>query len=190
MKRRRALWGIALLGGSLASFGIFKWISWHKTPDLPFLLSQKQLLAALSETIIPATDTPGAIEAGVADFILKMVAENMDAVAQNRFIDGLKSVESFSKDTFAKSYLECNEEQKNAVMRHFEEESKTLEGIAGKVQRKVFGNPFFPILKEYTCIGYCTSMLGVTQGLAYTLVPGRFAGCVPMTENQKSWATK
>ena len=97
MKRRRALWGMALLGGSLASIGIFKWISWHKTPDLSFLLSQKQLLAALSETIIPATDTPGAIEAGVADFILKMVVENMDSVAQNRFIEGLKSVESCCK---------------------------------------------------------------------------------------------
>ncbi len=190
MKRRRALWGMALLGGSLASLGILKWISWHKKPDLVYFSSQKQLLAALSETIIPSTDTPGATEAGVADFIVKMVTENMDIVAQNRFIDGLKSVDLFSKDTFAKSYIECTEEQKNAIMRHFEEESKPLKGTAGKVQRKLFGPPFFPILKEYTCIGYCTSMLGVTQGLAYTLVPGRFAGCVPMTENQKSWATK
>lgn len=191
MKRRRALWGIALLGGgSLASMGIFKWFDWHKKPDMHYLLSQRKLLEALSETIIPTTDTPGAIEAGVADFILKMVSENMEAVAQNRFIDGLKSVDAYAKVTCGKPYTGCTEEEKNSIMRHFEEESKPLDGIAGKVQRKVLGDPFFPILKEYTCIGYCTSMAGATQALAYTLVPGRFAGCVPMTPNQKSWATK
>lgn len=191
MKRRRAIWSIALLGGgSLASIGIFKWLDWHKQPDISYLKGQKKLLEALSETIIPATDTPGAIEAGVPDFIIKMVSENMNTVSQNRFIDGLKDIESYAVDTYGKSYISCSEEQKNTVMRYFEEKSKPLEGIAGKVQRKVLGDPFFPILKEFTCIGYCTSMVGATQGLAYALVPGRFVGCVPMTPNQKSWATK
>jgi Gluconate 2-dehydrogenase subunit 3 len=191
MKRRRAIWSIAFLGGgTIASIGIFKWFDWHKKPDISYLGSQKKLLEALTETIIPTTDTPGAIEAGVPDFILKMVTENMNIVAQNRFIDGLKAVESYAEDTFGKSYIQCSEEQKNTIMRYFEEKSKPLEGIAGKVQRKVLGDPFFPILKEYTCIGYCTSMVGATQALAYTLVPGRFVGCVPMTPNQKSWATK
>lgn len=190
MKRRRALWGIALLGGCLGSLGIFEWMSWHKKPDLAYLLSKKKLLAALSETIIPTTDTPGAAEAGVAEFILKMVTDNMDTKEQNKFIEGLKSVDSYSKDTCGKPYIECTEEQKNTIMQHFEEESKPLEGMVGKVQRKVLGTPFFSVLKEYTCIGYCTSMVGATQALAYTPVPGRFVGCVPMTANQKSWATK
>ncbi|GAB3933741.1 gluconate 2-dehydrogenase subunit 3 family protein [Larkinella terrae] len=190
MKRRRALWGIALVGSSVAAFGGFKWFSWRKEPDIAFLNEQKALLDALAETILPKTDTPGAIEAGVPDFIRKMIIENTPVVSQNRFINGLKDVESYSRDTLGKPYAQCSKEQQNEVMRHFEEQGKPLSGLPGKVERKLVGSSFFTILKEYTCIGYCTSEMGMTRGLAYELVPGRFAGCIPLAPGQKSWATK
>lgn len=190
MKRRRALWGIALVGSSVAAMGGFKWFSWHKEPDFVYFKQQKALLAALAETILPATDTPGAIDAGVPGFIVHMILENTPVVSQNRFINGMKDVDNFCIDTLKKPYTQCSKAQQNEVMRHFEEQGKPLSGLPGKVERKLVGNSFFTILKEYTCIGYCTSEVGMTQGLAYELVPGRFAGCIPLAPGQKSWATK
>ncbi|MFC5411820.1 gluconate 2-dehydrogenase subunit 3 family protein [Larkinella bovis] len=190
MKRRQALWGIALLGaGSMAISG-FKWINWYKRPDLIYIHRQKDLLAALTETIIPTTDTPGAIEAGVPEFVLKMVLENTGTPSQNRFIDGLKAIDPYSLEHFGKPYVKCSREQQNEIMRHFEQDGKPFDGIPGKVQRKLIGNSFFTTLKEYTCIGYFTSMVGATQALAYVFTPGIYQGCVPLQPGQKAWAIR
>ena len=182
--------GITLLGAGSVAFSGFKWLSWYKKPDLVYLHSQKELLAALAETIIPATDSPGAIEAGVPDFVMKMVLENTITASQNRFIDSLKAVDPYAIEQFGKPYVRCSREQQNEVMQHFEKEGKPFEGIPGKVERKLIGNSFFTTLKEYTCVGYFTSMVGANQALAYVFTPGNYSGCVPLTPGQKSWAIR
>ncbi|MGY0037942.1 gluconate 2-dehydrogenase subunit 3 family protein [Pedobacter sp. NJ-S-72] len=55
---------------------------------------------------------------------------------------------------------------------------------------KFLGIPFFIILKQLTVEGYCTSQTGATKGLAYDYIPRTFASCIPLTKNQRSWATK
>lgn len=194
MNRRRALWGIALFTGSGLVLGGSTWFARYKTPDLEYLSAHKPLLAALAETILPATDTPGAIDAGVPDFILKSLLENAAPMTQNRFIDGMKAVDARSTDQYNKRYTECSRMQQDAVMRTFEADALPRGGFLGKVenrvQQKVLGEPFFMLLKNYTCRGYYTSMVGATQGIAYSPVPGRFTGCVAITAGQKSWATK
>lgn len=190
MKRRQAMLGIALLGAGSMAFSGIKWISWYKRPDLVYIHTQKELLAALTETIIPETDTPGAIAAGVPDFVLKMVLENTIRASQNRFIDGLKAVDPYSVNRFGKPYVNCSRAQQIEVMQHIEKEEKPFDGIPGKVQRKLIGNSFFTTLKEYTCYGYFTSMIGATQSLAYVYTPGHYWGCVPLKAGQKAWAIR
>ncbi|MBC8152889.1 MAG: gluconate 2-dehydrogenase subunit 3 family protein [Bacteroidetes bacterium] len=190
MNRRRAIWGIALLGGSSLVAGASAWLVWHKKPDLAYLARQKPLLAALAETILPATDTPGAIDAGVPDFLLKMLLENTTPAAQNRFMAGLASVEGYCRDSYGRSYVQCSPEQQHVVMRRIEADGQPRGGMVGKVERKLMGESFFSLLKSYTCLGYYTSMLGATRGVAYSAVPGRYVGCRTMTVGQKAWATK
>lgn len=166
------------------------WLTWFRTPDLAFLVAQKPLLAALAETILPATDTPGAIDAGVPDYLLKQLLENSMPVVQNQFIAGLKSVDRHCLDHYDQPFVQCSREQQNAVMRLVEAEGEPWGGVLGKVKHKLIGDSFFTLLKSYTCMGYYTSRLGATQGLAYSAVPGRYVGCRPMRVGQKAWATK
>ena len=189
MNRRKAIIRITLGGAGLAAaIGGYKWYGIAKTPDVRYVTGNKELLAALAETIIPATDTPGAREAGVADFIVMMVRECLDRKNANNFIDGLKDLQSYSKSKFGKDFEHCTATEQEAVMTHFEKRDKPYGGIAGKVQNRYLGKPFFIILKELTVEGYCTSEPGATKGLAYVNVPGSYRGCMPMTSGQKAWA--
>ncbi len=190
MNRRKAIIRMTLGGAGLAGLiGGYKWYGISKSPDVQYVANNRELLAALAETIIPTTDTPGAKEAGVADFIVMMIRECTERKNQNKFIDGLKDVQSYSKSQYGRDYQHCTAAEQEAVLTHFEQRDKGYNGIMGKVQNRYLGKSFFTILKEYTVEGYCTSESGATQGLAYVNVPGSFKGCMPMTPGQKAWAT-
>jgi hypothetical protein len=189
MNRRKAILGIFLAGtGGIVAYSGLKWYDWHKTPDFEYLSNNKKLIAALADTIIPTTDTPGAKEAGVADFIIKFVKDCSDTRSANVFIDGLKEVEAFAFDRYAKEYAACSAKEQELILKHFETKP-TKNRIIGKIQKRLMGAPFFDLLKQYTVEGYCTSELGATKGLAYLYIPGSYKGCIPMQPGQKAWAT-
>ncbi len=191
MNRRKAIWRILLAGGAgVAGYSGYKWYDWNKAPDLGWLDRHKALITALSDTIIPATDTPGARDAGVQDFIVVMIRDCTIVSEQNKFIDGLKEVENYAASHYKQSFTDCSEEQRRTVLRHFEQRAILFSGMAGKVQNKLLGRSFFTILKEYTAQGYCSSELGATRGLAYLPIPGQYLGCITLQPGQRSWATK
>ena len=190
MKRRRAIIGISLAGAGLVSGAAgYKWYSLSKKPDLQFVENQRELIGALAETIIPATDTPGAKETGVGDFIVKMIKDCSSVKTQNNFIDGLKDLHQYSHREYKKTYLQCTNAEQGSILSHFEKKDKSFNGILGKIQRRLVGETFFSILKGLTVEGYCTSQIGATQALAYVYIPGSFQGCIDMKPGQKAWAT-
>ncbi len=190
MNRRKALLRISLTGvGIAAAAGGYKWYSIVKTPDLSYAGNNKELISALAETILPATDTPGAREAGVDDFILKMLGHCMGRKEQNTFIEGLKDVQSHCQSRYGRVYQHCTPEQQEETMAALEKNSQPPAGTVGKIRLRLLGRPFFTILKEYTVEGYCTSRPGATRGLSYVYIPGSFHGCIPLQPGQKSWAT-
>jgi len=189
MNRRKAIIRISLTGAGLATLGAgYKWFKMTKSPDLTYLDSSRALLNALAETIIPATDAPGAKEAGVTDFIIIMVKDCTDRKNQNTFIDGLKDVQDYSHSAFGAPFERCSIIQQEAILTHFEKRDHGPGGLLEKAQNRYLGKSFFAILKEYTVEGYCTSEPGATRGLILIAVPGSFHGCMPMTPGQRAWA--
>ncbi len=191
MNRRKAILSLFLIGGgATAGFSGYKWYSIHKTPDLSFLDKNTALVADLSETIIPATDTPGAKAAMAHLQVIAMVKEVADRKTKNIFIDGLKDVTQYATSNFDKPFTELNAAQQQQVVGHFRNKGKNYGGIMGKIKNKFAGKSFFHILKEYTTIAFCTSKTGATQTLAYDFIPGKYNACMPLQPGQKSWATK
>jgi len=190
MKRRKAIGRILLIGGgSIAAYSGYKWWDWNKGPDIEYLEHNKDLLAALAEAIIPTTDSPGAKEAGVGDFITVMVKDCTDRKSQNKFIDGLKELERYCSSSFGNTFQQCSVKEQKQTLQHFEQRGKSNNGIIGKVENRFFGKSFFATLKNYTTEGYCTSEAGATKGLSYLYIPGKYIGCMPLQPGQKSWAT-
>jgi hypothetical protein len=190
MNRRQAIFRITLAGAAATTaVSGYKWYEITKAPDLSVLDKQRDLIAALAETIIPATDTPGAKDAGVHDFIIMMIKECTGRKEQNKFINGLQDLQGHCLINYGKLYQECTSKDQESVLSHFEKKGKPFKGIIGKAQNKFLGRSFFTTLKQYTVEGYCTSQPGATKGLAYDLVPGSYQACIPLTKGQKGWAT-
>jgi hypothetical protein len=190
MKRRQAIGRILLIsGGAITGYSAYKWWDWNKSPDLNYLDANKELIASLADAIIPKTDEPGAHDAKVEEFIILMVKECTEIKSQNKFIDGLKELQRFCHSNFSYDFSKCNQDEKNKTLTHFEQRGKSYGGIMGKVENKFFGRSFFATLKSLTSEGYCSSEIGANQGLAYSFIPGKFIGCMPLQPGQKSWAT-
>ncbi len=191
MNRRTALGRIILtaIGGGFI-FGGYKWYDWHKLPDSAWLIQHKPLLASLADTIIPPTDTPGAGEAKVEEYIIAMIRDCIDRKTGNKFVDGLKELEHYCHSEYSKPFEQLSLADKNKVLDHFEKKARPFNALVGKAESLYLGSPFFATLKKLTVEGYCTSELGATKGLSYLYIPGHFQGCIPLQPGQKSWATR
>ena len=191
MNRRSVVKRLSLLaGGVVLSLGGIKYYQLYKVPDLSLLDKYNALLGDLSDTIIPATDSPGAKAAGVGDFVIKMVRECTDRKSQNNFIDGLKDLANYAERKCGKPYGQCTVQQQFNILSHFETAGKPISRWIGKVESKVEGNSFFVTLKNYVVLGYCTSKSGATQALRYDYIPGKYSGVVTLTPGQRAWATE
>lgn len=189
MNRRtyiRNMLTVGLLGTSIYSG--CGWFVDYSNISPESLIFYKDLIAELAETIIPATDTPGAKDAKVEDFIIKVILENEDSKTQNSFLSGLRNLQTYSKKKHGKMFQNCSFDDKVSILRHYE--NKTLKNrILKKVEIRVFGVSFFDKLKSLTIVGFCTSEVGATQALAYDYIPVCYQACIPLLKEQKSWAT-
>jgi hypothetical protein len=190
MKRRKAI-GTILLAGGAAALGIggYEWYALTKNPHKKYILSKKSLLAELAETIIPATDTPGAREAGAVEYMMRLLTECTDTKTLNRFVTGLKELEDYTNSRYHQSFTECDPGEKESILSYFDQNSETTLTLIEKVKNKYTGIPFFETLKKYTVQGYCISEKGASLGMHYIAVPGRYLSCIPLEPNQKAWAT-
>jgi hypothetical protein len=191
MNRKKAILSMFFVGGGVvATYSGWEWYEISKTPDLRYLDVNKELIADLSEIIIPRTNTPGAKDAKVGETIISLLKNVSDRKTQNNFIEGLKAVENYSFMAFKNPFTALSATQQKDVVTHFFEKSKNFTGNLRKVKNKILGKSFIEILKYYSSIAFCTSEPGATQALAYDYIPGKYIGCMPVSANQRSWATK
>jgi hypothetical protein len=188
MNRRKALIGISILAGGLSVTYLSRTFKLFSNPDFKTLDDNKILIDELVSTIIPATETPGAKEAGVGDFVVSLVKYCTNKQTQNKFITGLTELVEYTHRQYNKSFQECSIQERIRVLEYFESQVRASRNLVDKVQNRLLGEPFIVTLKKYTVIGYCTSEVGATQALAYDYIPGKFLGVVQLTPNQKAWA--
>jgi len=146
---------------------------------------QNEMVDAIAEIIIPATDTPGASAAQVNRFVDAMLTGSYPPEERDRFLKGLSSTDARCRDEYGASLLEMSGEQQQDLVGELDAETFGP-GAPEEADRE---NPsFFRMMKELTIIGYYTSEVGATQELKTNVVPGRYDGDVPYEEIGRSWA--
>ena len=176
MNRRDALRGISLLMGSAITPTVAHAVLAGYRAPMPgqaartLTTRQSELVATLTELIIPATDTPGALGARVDAFIDGLLTDVVTAEERTRFLAGLADVDARARAAHDIAFLECTAQQQVAILARLEMDAER----AGEDPR-----PFFSWLKELTLVGYYTSEIGASQELSYVHVAGDYDGNLP-----------
>ena len=123
------------------------------TPQF-FTPPEYALLSRLTELIIPSDETPGAKEAGVAEFIDFLIAH--DPSNQYNFRKGLGWMNAHSGLKYGKPFLEITEPQQVDLLVPLAYSKKFREG-------EDEGRTFFNVLKEHTLMGFYTSEIGFKE---------------------------
>ena len=153
-----------------------------------FTASQRQLVRALVEIIIPRTDTPGALDAKADHFIELTVAHYMTADERKTFVTGLNALQVERDNTGDKvinsarltDQLTKLEEQ-HADAAWYQLGNRLGNGFDSSA-------PFICQLKELTVVGFFMSEVGATQVLRHNHMPGHFDGETHLATDQPSWA--
>ncbi len=112
------------------------------------------MVERLADIIIPSDATPGAKEAGVAEFIDFMVSSN--AEVQYPFRMGLAWLNAHSERLLGNKFLDLTPEQQNSLLEPL--------GFREKARpREEDGRRFFALMREFTVTGFYTSEVGYKE---------------------------
>lgn len=167
---RRAL---VLVGGAGAAtpFELFA----DSAPQVRFFgAAQYSLVEAVVDIIIPRTDTPGAIDAGVP--------ASFDALMKN-----------WASRERQEQFRALLDEMDHAAREHgsglvaLERTARAEVVVAFDKSRH--GDRIYREFKDLVLTLYCLSEVGATQVLRYEHVPGQWEAAVKMTPDTRAWAT-
>jgi gluconate 2-dehydrogenase gamma chain len=136
----------------------------------------RRTVAAAAERILPAGDTPGATDAGVPEFIDRMLADWFDSDERARFLAGIPELDRSSRARSGRDFADSTETDQVAVLTALDDELTALRrsGRGSEANRHWFG-----MLKYLTVWGYFTSEPAARITLGTFPLPGRFDGCAP-----------
>lgn len=173
--RRTALAGIAAMFGSQLYAPIARAAAAAGVKGAPvisdgppsvqvFTPAQHAAMTALSDRVIPTTDTPGAIAAGVPAFIEKMLADWSTPDDRVPIVAGLDAIEKKSMADYKVPAARATPAQQDALL---------TAAMDGKIAD---GKDFFEAFRQLVIAGYYTSEIGMTQEREYLPVPGEYDG--------------
>lgn len=196
MKRREALKKTALLGGAaLLSTSLITLLDSCKAQNRlnwePQFLDteQAQLISSLVDTILPATDTPGALDVKVDIFLDLVFAKMYDAEAQQNLVKEMDQFNQTCQSKFGKIFYELDAEEKATILREAEAKApKFARGVWGGAVEKQEPVGFYRSMKSMAIWAYCTSEKIGKEVLNYDPIPGDYQGCIPLSDVGKVWS--
>jgi hypothetical protein len=139
---------------------------------------QNETVVALSDWIIPDTDTPGAKAAQVNRFIdLLLGAETVQQ--QKQYIEALSWLDGYCLSHYSRPFTSLQQDEQSAVL--------TLLTHASEAPEIRYGSELFRVLKDSIVQAYYTSEIGMLEELKYQTNPFQpsFPGCTNQPNHQK-----
>ena len=154
---------------------------------------QNDTVVSMIDHIIPATDTPGAKDARVNEFIDVILTEWATEEERQNFLNGLANVDKQSHELFGKDFAAASSSQQIALLRSMDD---TASVIRAEMRRHAPNTPpepdsqlkgdFFLVFKNITLHGYYTSEVAFTKELNLEIIPGAFHGCAAIPQERKA----
>ncbi|MFN7920779.1 MAG: gluconate 2-dehydrogenase subunit 3 family protein [Bryobacteraceae bacterium] len=153
-------------------------------PAKPVFFNEAEFatISRMADLIIPATDTPGALDAGVPAYIDMVVSNNKHAQQQCRA--GIAWLDSQCQKKHGKRFVDLAADQQVAILTPLcAEADKMREPPPGsglkKQPKPKLGPAFFRTVKSLTADGFFTSKAGLVDALGYkgNTVLAEFPSC-------------
>lgn len=157
---------------------------------------QRRLIADVSDLVIPRTDTPGAMDLGVGDFVVLALAHGLSGTRAPMASGAVTAaIEPFRRRDGSIRHLPWLERALDHAaggdfLRHEPAERARL---LAALDEAAFapGAPPSPwtAVKGLILTGYYTSEAGGSQELRYELVPGKWEWDIPMTREMRAFSS-
>lgn len=136
------------------------------THQTSFSLPEQKLLASITDTIIPAGNSVGALAVGVDKFLQKLIDDCYEKDAQENVKAQLRSLNTIAEQKYKRPFTKCTQKEKEELLLKL----STSESKAEK--------DFFTLIKSETIRGFNTSQKVMQEFLGYQVAPGHYYGCV------------
>jgi len=135
----------------------------------PFLTDQQSaVISAVAGRIIPQTDTPGAIEAGVPEFIVLLLSDWYTPTERQPVVDGIETLSARCAERWNTAYPDCTADQQDELLASMQD------------------SEFFKMMKQLTVYGYYSSETGANAELRFEPAPGRYE-TIDFADVGKQW---
>jgi len=196
MNRRNALRKTAILASSaVAAPSLFSLLQSCKQQNrlewTPQFLSEDQarFISSFVDTILPRTDTPGALDVKTDIFLDLVFAKTYDKKAQDNVLAEIETFNANCKSSYGKMFADLSPEDKIAVLKKAETESgKFNPSVWGTAVGKQEPVGFYRSLKSIAIWGYFSSEEIGLNHLSYDPVPGEYKGCIPLSDVGNTWS--
>jgi gluconate 2-dehydrogenase gamma chain len=158
--------------------------------------AQFSLFTAIADTIIPATDTPGAVSVGVPRLFDKLLATWASAKRQVQLTNALAEIDALAVATDKKSFAALTSARRKAVLMEHDKAAlkpgpapkERLTGLAAMVAGPPVANPSYLKVKELVIALYYSSEVALTKELIYEHVPGEWVPSMKVTSDTRPFA--
>ncbi len=150
----------------------------HFAPQF-FNSDEFMMVSNMVDLIIPRSDTPGALDAFVNNYIDMMLSEWASSDTQKKYHLGVAKLNNAVKKEFSLNFNDCDRQQQINFLISIDNYSDT--NTDKNIQ-------FFHGFKWFVISGYYTSKEGASMELNYDPMPGIYRGCLPYTKADKAWS--
>ena len=169
MDRRKAIKNLAIVSGGLITLP--QWmvscgISDTTIHQSSFSVAEQKILASITDTIIPAGNSIGALSVGVDKFLQKLIDDCYEKDVQDNVKTQLRSLEESAKATNKKRFADCTQTQREELLLKLSTSTNNSE------------KDFFDLIKSETIRGFNTSQKVMQEYLGYKVAPGHYYGSV------------
>lgn len=195
MDRREALKRTVLLTGAALSASTVTAVLQGCQAEAPpaagwnpqfFTAAQATTLSEVAETILPATDTPGAKDVGVPAFIDQLAARCMTADEQANLSLSLEEIDGHSQRGHGKTFTALDAKDRLSLLNTLDAEARSAEEAYTEKREDIELSGFLR-LKQLVLLGYFTSEKVGTEVTAFLPLPGQYKPCMPYETGQPAW---
>ena len=194
LSRRSLLERMLWLAGAAATSG-FSGASLAQTADKkPAYLNATDfaLLSAVAETIIPRTDTPGAIDARVPAGFDALLAEWASPQRRDSLAQILRDIDAYARAQEGTGFAHLSSVRQKRLLTVYDAEAlkpvpppPLANASVQATASATVANPLYASLKELIVILYYLSEPALTHELSYIHAPGEWQPSVPVTSETR-----